>query len=273
MELYREIGNTVQNWLIAYGGRLLLSALFALVALIALHFLRRILKKVLTRAGVNDKIITVATTFLRILFYTVIGFVILDAFHIPITALVAFLSAVGLALSLAFKETLANFAQGVLLLILRPFRLGDVIEADGVVGTVQSIEIFYTRILTADRRLILIPNRQMTDTKIINYTAEKIRRLDMPFYLPAGEDTMAAKKVILSMLPTYSKALQEPKPSVLVTEQKLAYQEITLRVYTLSGNDYFDLRSALLEDIPKELQQEGISLARPMQEIHLLPKE
>lgn len=273
MENAAELLPLFKNWFLHYGGTLLYCIVFGFVAWVIFKLFLKGIKKGLHKAKVNEKIERALVLLLRVLFYIVLIMAVLGAFQVPLAPIITFLSAVGLAMSLAFKDTLANFAQGVLLLVIRPFKIGDVIEVDDTTGVVEAIEIFYTRIVTFDNRLILIPNRQLTDVKIVNYTARDLRRLDLTFYLSIGEDFDKAKGVIENTLSRHHLALDNPAPVIQAASCKIHYLELSVRVWTNTGDDYYTLSSDLTRQIPEELQKAGLSLSTPSLAVSLTSKE
>ncbi len=264
--------NYLKNFIIKYAGAFLYSAIFLAISVLILFILKKIITKALHRANASEKLVKVVINTLRTVIYTIVVLVILNAFEVPVTAIAAIISAVGLAFSLAVKDSLANFAEGLLLMITRPFKVGDSIETQGVSGTVQSIEIVYTRLLTPDNKTILIPNSEVAGAKIINLSSQPTRRLELIFLIGHQQDVSKAKQIILETVLANPLSHKDPNPVVCILSYKQNGIELGVRVWTNTGDDYSHLETDLKEDIQQALNCNHFSSPNPHFEISLTEK-
>lgn len=193
---------------------------------------------------------------------------VISRLGVDVTTFAAVIAAAGLAVGLALQGSLANFAGGVLLMIFKPYRIGDLIEAQGVLGVVKEIEIFTTKLTTPENKLAIIPNGAMANGNIVNYTAEGKIRVDTVIGVGYGEDIKKTKEVLLDVLTSNSQVLQDPAPSVNVME--LADSSINFAVRPFcKPEDYWDVYFATYENCKLALDKAGIEIPYPHQvEIH-----
>ena len=184
------------------------------------------------------------------------------------TSFIAILGAAGLAVGLALQGTLANFAGGVLILLFRPYRVGDVVEAQGVSGKVTEIQIFNTVILTPDNKRIIVPNGSISNGIITNFSAEATRRVDFVFGIGYGDDIGKAKSTLERLISEDSRALTDPEPMVVVSELADSSVNFTVRVW-VNASDYWGLYFDLTERVKLTFDQEGISIPFPQSDVHV----
>ena len=187
---------------------------------------------------------------------------------IEMTSFVAILGAMGLAVGMALSGTLQNFAGGVILLMFRPFKVGDFIEAQGYSGTVREIRIFNTRMTTPDNKTIIIPNSPLSTGSLINYSAEPTRRVDFVFGIGYQDDIDRARSCIADIIAEDGRALPEPEPMIVVGELGDSSVNLTVRVW-VNADDYWPLYFNVLERVKKTFDREGISIPFPQSEVHM----
>lgn len=187
---------------------------------------------------------------------------------IPMTSFVAILGAAGLAVGLALQGTLANFAGGVLLMIFKPYKVSDVIEAQGELGSVKSIQIFTTVLLSPENKTIFIPNGAVMNGNIKNYTLEGILRVDLKIGVSYEADVREAKKILLEVLKNNSKVLQEPAPAVTVADLGDSAVVFNVRPYSTTAN-YWDVYSEVLEEAKIKLDENKIGIPYPQMDVHI----
>ncbi len=183
------------------------------------------------------------------------------------TSLVAIIGAAGLAIGLALQGSLSNFAGGVLILILKPFKVGDWIEAKGVQGAVKETSLFYTKLLTFGNQLAIIPNGQLTNDNIINYTVEGKRRAGIILGISYGSDIKLAKDILLNLLMEQEKILKEPEPIVVVVELADSSVNLSLRFWALN-EDFWNCSWYTIEESKSRLEAAGISIPFPQRDVH-----
>ncbi|WP_109301683.1 mechanosensitive ion channel family protein [Aquimarina sp. AU474] len=193
---------------------------------------------------------------------------VISRLGVDVTTFAAVIAAAGLAIGMALQGSLANFAGGVLIMIFKPYKIGDLIEAQGVLGVVKEIEIFTTKLTTPQNKLAIVPNGTMANGNIINYTAEGLIRVDMTIGVGYGEDIKKAKSVLLEVLTSNPKVLKDPAPSVNVEALGESSVDFAVRPFCKPG-DYWDVYFASLENCKLALDREGIEIPYPHSvEIH-----
>ncbi|WP_067033853.1 mechanosensitive ion channel family protein [Allomuricauda sp. CP2A] len=194
--------------------------------------------------------------------------IVISRLGVDVTTFAAVIAAAGLAVGLALQGSLSNFAGGVLLMIFKPYRIGDLIEAQGVLGVVKEIEIFTTKMVTPQNKLAIVPNGAMANGNIINYTAEGRMRVDTVIGVGYGEDIKKTKEVLLKVLTENPKVLQDPAPSVNVMELADSSVNFAVRPFC-KPEDYWDVYFSTHENCKLALDAAGIEIPYPHQvEIH-----
>jgi small conductance mechanosensitive channel len=190
------------------------------------------------------------------------------------TSLVAVIGAAGLAIGLALQGSLANFAGGVLILLLKPFKVGDWISAQGVEGTVQEISIFNTRMTTFGNQLAIIPNGKLSNDNIVNYSAEGIRREAMTWGISYDCNIKLAKEILLELVNEQEKVLHDPHPEPMAVVAELGDSSVNLSLrYWATNDDFWALRWLILEEGKKRLEAQGIVIPFPQRDVHFYKEE
>lgn len=241
------------------GPDLLTAAVILIVGLIIIKFLIGALKKGLKRSKLDPIchkfIISLSKIFLDI----IVIIMVCTKLGVPMSSLVTILGAAGLAISLAIQDSLSNLAGGFILLFTKPFQVGDFIQIADVSGTVKHINILQTKLDTVDNKAIYIPNGQVSAAKIINYSREEKRRLDLTFSIGYQDDFLKAQKIILDIINENNKALTDPEPLVRMCEHGANSINIAVKVWVKS-DDYWDLNYDLLENVKLAFDQNGINI-------------
>jgi small conductance mechanosensitive channel len=184
------------------------------------------------------------------------------------TSFIAVLGAAGLAIGLALQGSLANFAAGMLLILFRPFKAGDFIEAAGSAGIVEEIELFTTRLRTPDNKTVIVPNAQVTSGSITNYSDRETRRLDLEFGVSYGDDLDRVRQIIGEVLGEEARLLSEPEPTVGLLSLGDSSVNFAVRPWVRS-EDYWPVHFAVQEAMKKRFDREGISIPFPQRDVHL----
>jgi small-conductance mechanosensitive channel len=183
-------------------------------------------------------------------------------------SLLAVLGAAGLAIALALKDSLSNFASGVMLILLRPFKAGDYVQIAGLEGTIEQVRVFQTQMRTIDNRVIVLPNSQITTAPIINFTGRPTRRLDLVVGVGYDDDLSAARSALLDVASANERVLKDPSTDVLVSALGESSVQLTLRAW-VATSDVLAAKSELLEGIHRELRQRGLSIPFPQRDLHV----
>ena len=231
---------------------------------------RKLVLKGLNRVPAVDE--TLRPFFASIIRYAIIAITlvaVLARLGIQTTSIIAVLGAAGLAIGLALQGTLQNIAAGIMLLILRPFKVGDYIDAGGTAGTVDEIGLFTTDMTTFDGIYLSVPNSALWNTSILNYTRLPTRRLDIPVGIAYEDDVEKALSLLLEKLRTDSRVLADPEPQVMVTALGESSVDLNLRCWSLR-EDFWALRFDLNKNAKLWLDSAGISIPFPQRDVHLI---
>lgn len=202
--------------------------------------------------------------FLRILLFVVV----ISQLGVQTTSLVAVIGAAGLAVGLALQGSLSNFAGGILIITLKPFKVGDFIEAQGVSGTVKETSLFYTKLNTISNQLAIIPNGQLSNDKIVNYTSEGKRRDAITIGISYGSDIKLARDVLMKLMEGQEGIMKDPAPQVLVSE--LADSSVNLSVrFWASNDDFWDCHWFTIEEAKTRLEAAGVGIPFPQRDLHI----
>ncbi len=249
-----------------------LNILYALVIFILGKWVAGMLKKTTRKVLERQKVDATLIGFVANLVYIfLLIFVVLAALNVlgfQTTSFAAILAAAGFAIGLALQGGLANFAAGVLMLIFRPFKVGDFIEAGGTAGIVEEIQIFTTQMRTPDNKTIIVPNASITGGNITNYSTKPTRRVDLVAGIGYDDDIDKAKAVLNDIVAKDARILNDPAPQVAVSELADSSVNFVVRVW-VNAADYWDVYFDATETIKKRFDQEGISIPYPQQDIHL----
>jgi len=230
---------------------------------------RKLTRRSLERAGIDETIVPFASKLVYFLIMAFVLLAVLGLFGIPTTSVIAVLGAASLAVGLALQGTLANFASGVMLLMFRPFEAGDYIEVGGHVGVVKSIGVFATTLNTLDNVQITIPNGKVYGEAIKNYSANDIRRVDLVAGVAYDDDLQIARDTLMGILEADERVLDEPAPSVAVSELGSSSVDFVVRPWCRS-EDYWDVRFDLTRRIKESLEAAGCSIPFPQQDMHVI---
>jgi small conductance mechanosensitive channel len=255
--------------LVAQWGLKLLGALavFVIGRMMA-GWARRAIRRLLERSAIDATLVPFVT---GITYYLLLAFVIIAALGmvgVQTASVIAVLGAAGLAVGLALQGTLGNFASGVMLLLFRPFRVGDFIEAAGVAGTVQAINIFTTTLNTPDNVGIVIPNSAVWGEIIKNYAANETRRIDLVAGIAYDDDIGLAIRTLQSILDGDERVLKDPAPTIAVSELGDSSVNIVVRPWCKREN-YWGLRFDLTRTIKEQLEEAGCSIPFPQRDVHV----
>lgn len=259
-------------WLTEHGMAWGLKLLGAIVVLIiGLWIIKAITNKVsksMEKKNTDPSLRSFLLSMLSITLKILLFISVLMMMGIQMTSFIAILGAAGLAVGLALSGTLQNFAGGVMILLFKPFNVGDFIDAQGYMGVVKEIQIFITILTTPDNKTVIIPNGGLSTGALTNYSAEATRRVDWSFGIAYGDDFDKAKAMILSLLKEDKRILADPEPFIVLGEMADSSVNITTRVW-VKGADYWGVYFDMNEKFYKNADKNGLSIPFPQMDVHL----
>ena len=227
-----------------------------------------LLGKLLAKQQIDETLIRFLDNIVYYALMVVVLMAAADSLGIDTTSFLAIFGAAGLAVGLALKDSLGNFASGVMLVFFRPFKIGDVVNAGGVTGKIESISIFNTIFLTPDNQRLIVPNGQITAGVITNINANPTRRLDLVFGIGYEDNILTARAIFKNILEADSRILVEPAPQIVVSELADSSVNFFVRPW-VNTEDYWDVKFDLTEKMKLALDEAGISIPYPQTDIHL----
>jgi len=265
----QQIVNRVWALITLYGLRLLAAIAVYILGRLAARLITNILERTLERRKVDPTLASFATSLTSIGLTIFVVIAALSQLGIQTTSIVAVIGAAGLAVGLALQGSLSNFAAGFLMIMFRPFHVGDYIEGAGTIGTVESIHIFTTQIVTPDNKVIIVPNASLTSNNIVNWSRKKTRRVDMVFGIGYDDDIDKARRVLEAVLAEDDRVLKDPAPMILVGELGDSSVNLLFRPW-VKTSDYWMFYWGMMETVKKRFDEAGINIPYPQRDVHLI---
>ena len=263
-----QILTNICNWLVTEGLKIVVALIVFLIYCAVVKSICKKLDKRLKKKNVDETLRKVSLPWLRrILVF--IGFACVLAYlGIETSSIAAAITSVGLTIGLALQGSLSNFAGGVIIIIMRPYKIGDFIECDGNSGTVEDIKLFYTYLRTGDNKIVVIPNGVAGNRTVTNYSVKDTRRNDLVFSISYDCDFEKAKQLIKECMDKNEIILQDPAPFINIKEHSASSIDILARYYTKS-DDYWTAHWYMLEAVKKTFDENGISIPYPQLDVHV----
>lgn len=255
-----------EQYVLPWGGRALIALAILLLGLWAVKIVVGVSRRVMNKAGADPMLSGFLGSILKGLLLIAVFIAVLDQLGVQTTSLIAVLGAAGLAVGLALQGSLSNFAAGVMLIVFKPFRVGDFVEVAGTAGTVETIRIFSTLITSPDNREVTIPNGQIYNGVIVNVTARDKRRIDLVIGISYDDDIRKAREIIEDIIGQDERVLDEPAYSIGVMELADSSVNLYVRPWT-KKEDWWLTRGDLLERIKTEFDANGITIPFPQREL------
>ncbi len=266
-----QLTQTATELLLSYGPKLLLALVTLIVGFWVIKRVMSVFEKTLERSEVEVTLRKFLINLGGILLKALVIISVASMVGVETTSFIAMLGAAGLAVGLALQGSLANFAGGVLILFFKPFKVGDLVEAQGYLGIVKEIQIFVTILTTLDNRRIIIPNGLLSNGCLTNLNAEPHRRVDMPFGISYGDDVLKAKRVLQDVIATDSRVLQNPPSEVYVKEHGDSSINMLMRVW-VKPEDYWAVFFNMHEQVKLAFDREDITIPFPQRDVHMIPE-
>lgn len=266
----QEFVKSLPEKALGLGIRIVLALIFLAIGSWLIKLVRRFINKSMTRAGAETGVKQFVDSFVKTAFYVILAFFIASYFGVDAASIVALLGSAGVAIGLAVQGSLSNLAGGVLILILKPFVVGDYIKesASGKEGTVTEIQIFYTKLLTAENQVVVLPNGTLANTSIINYTSAKIRRVNIVVGISYKADIKKAKEVLENVLKKDEKVLKDKEIIVFVDELASSSVNLCARCW-FTNEDYWQGKWRITENCKLALDEAGIEIPFNQLDVHL----
>ena len=269
---FGKVADTLTVWVTQYSVKLVAAILIIIIGRWISRRISRLLGRLLEKNNVDVTLVRFAE---NLIYYALIVVVLIAAvgqLGINTTSFLTIVGAAGLAIGLALKDSLSNFAAGVMLILFRPFRVGDFVEAGGVTGTVQGITMFNSILNTPDNQKVIVPNGIVTSNVITNVTANTTRRVDLVIGIGYDDDVAKAKEVLTGIINAEKRILPDPAPKIAVSELGDSSVNFVVRPW-VKTEDYWDVYFDLTEKIKITFDKEGISIPYPQQDVHFFTEQ
>jgi small conductance mechanosensitive channel len=267
-EIIYENIDIIKEMVMEFGMKLIYAIVVLIIGLWAIKLIMRGVSKLMAKRHIDASLIPFLKSMLNMLLKTLLAISVLSMLGIEMTSFIALLGAAGLAVGMALSGTLQNFAGGVMILIFRPFNVGDFIEAQGYKGTVKEIQIFITILTTPDNKTIIIPNGPLSNNSLINYSSQTTRRIDWTFGIGYGDKTEDAQIILMEMMIADDRILLDPEPFVGVSELGDSSVNLATRAW-VKPEDYWNVFFDMNQKVYNQFNERGINIPYPQMDIHL----
>ena len=263
-----QLGDFALNFIIEFGPKLIGAIVALVIGLWLIGWVLKLTKRGMTKAGVDDSLKPFLISLIGGLLKVMLAISIMSMLGIAMTSFIAILGAAGLAVGMALSGTLQNFAGGVMILLFKPFKVGDFIEAQGYAGVVKEIQIFITILTTGDNKTIIIPNGGLSNGAMINFSTQATRRVDWVFGIGYGDDLKKAKGLLKSLLEADSRILKDPQLFIGLGAMADSSINITVRAW-VNAPDYWGVFFDTNEKVYNEFNASGINIPFPQMDVHV----
>lgn len=252
-----------------YGPKLVAAILVLVIGLWVVKIISKVVRTLLKKSSVDVSLEGFLVSLISILLKVMVYISALGMLGIEMTSFIAILGAAGLAVGMALSGTLQNFAGGVMILLFKPFKVGDFIEAQGYMGSVKQIQIFVTMLTTPDNKTILIPNGPLSNGSLTNFSAQATRRVDLTYGIGYGDDIDKAYEVLKRLIDEDERILKDPEPFMALSELADSSVNIVVRLW-VNAPDYWGVHFRMNEQVYKTFDKEGLSIPFPQRDVHII---
>ncbi len=263
-----KVGDFLAEFAMTYGLKLLGAIIILIIGWRVIGVIRRVLYRTMDKREMEPSLKSFLGSLVVILLRVMLIITVLTMLGVAMTSFVAILAAAGLAVGLALSGTLQNFAGGVMILIFKPFKVGDFIDAQGYMGTVREVQIFNTILKTPDNRTVIIPNGGLATGAMVNFSTEPRRRVDWTFGIAYGDDAEKAKGVILDLIKADKRVLTDPEPFVAISALADSSVNFTARAW-VNAADYWGVFFDMNQNVYKTFPQKGLNIPFPQLDVHI----
>lgn len=270
MNMDSIVGKSDQLWTMAleYAPKLVLAIITLVVGLWIIKILIRGVGKLMDKKQMDETLKPFVISLLNVLLKVMLVISVVGMIGVQTTSFIAIFGAAGLAVGMALSGTLQNFAGGVIILIFKPFKVGDVLEAQGYLGVVKEIQLFNTIVLSPDNKTIIIPNGGLATGSMINYSTQPNRRVDMTFGIGYTDDIDKAKAILNDLLTNHPKVMKDPAHFIAVSALADSSVNFVVRAW-VSSADYWEVFFYMQETVKKEFDKNGVGIPFPQRDIHV----
>ena len=268
LEMNGSLWGQITELLSSFGISLFIALCILVIGRQVIKIVIKVISSALERSNTEDTVRIFVTNLLNTLLMIVVFIAAINQLGIETTSIIAVLGAAGLAIGLALQGSLANFAAGILIVIYRPYKVGDYIQADNHLGTVNDIQIFSTVLRTPDNKLVVVPNGSIMNGSIVNFSNQDTRRIDMVIGCSYEDDIDKVKAVLTDIVAKDDRVLSDPKTRIAVSELADSSVNFIVRPW-VKNPDYLDVMYSLTEEIKKRFDEEGISIPYPQSDVHI----
>lgn len=263
-----QIITTIKTYAVEFGYKFAGAIVALIIGLWVIKTLTKGLAALMKKKEMDESLQPFLRSLLNITLKALLVISVLSMLGVEMTSFIAILGAAGLAIGMALSGTLQNFAGGVMILTFKPFKVGDVISAQGHTGSVFEIQIFNTILKTPDNKHIMIPNGGLSTSSLINFSKEETRRVDWTFGIGYGDDVDKAKEVLLNLIKSDSRIKNDPEPFIAVSELADSSVNFAVRVWVDAG-DYWGVYFQMNEQVYKTFDKEGLNIPYPQMDVHV----
>ena len=255
------------DWGVSAGGRIIGAILIFIIGRILISFIKKLVARVLESRKIDMGVQTFVKSMTNLLLTILLAVAVVGKLGVDTTSFAALIASAGVAIGMALSGNLSNFAGGLIVLLLRPYKVGDWIESQGVSGSVRAIQIFHTILVTADNKVIYIPNGALSSGTVINYSREETRRVDWTIGVEYGENMEKVEEVVMKILSADNRILTNPAPFVALGALDASSVNITIRVW-VKNSDYWGVFFDTQKKIYATFNEKGIGFPFPQLTIH-----
>lgn len=271
---WQQVWQTVQDWLTNTGIKLLIAIAIMIVSFALINWLskkiaKRADKKVEENKKIDKTIYKTVSYVVKVGLKVLVVLGLISYVGIDTSAITALIASLGVGVGLAINGTLSNFAGGVLILITRPFKDDDYIQACGYEGTVEDIRICHTRLRTTDNKVVYLPNGKLSTSEVVNFSEKDLRRVDLKFSISYSDDFEKAKSIIRKVCDANELVLKDPEPSVRVSAQSSSSIDISAKVWCKNA-DYWTVNFDMIENVKKAFDENGITIPFNQLDVHVV---
>lgn len=267
-EQLEKVLDLILNWFFTDGIKLLIGLIVLSIGWKLIKKVIKIVNSLMDKKNVDQTLKNFLSTLTDVVLKILLILISMGIIGIETTSLAAIFASAGLAVGLALQGSLSNFAGGVIILLMRPFKVGDYIEGAGHSGTVEKISITYTHLVTPDNKQILIPNGSLANDSIVNYSSKDTRRVDLVFGVSYDDDIFKVKRILTQVVDTNELILKNPEPFISINEHGASSINFVVRAWCKTS-DYWTVYFNLLENVMVRFNEENISIPYPQMDLHL----